>query len=142
MGNSMLEIKVRVPRRLAGLLLAGTALLGLALILAADPGSKDDPLATLSYVQRYAQFTRQELPSGASLRLGIGAELVPADVLQGPLAVRGLDNLRDDLLDLTTGERCGTAQLLPGHHYINAGTHEVFLNFETPAAMLLRGEWK
>ena len=142
MSNSTIEIKLRLTRWQAILVGTVVMVLGLSLLLAADPGSKEDPLATLSYVQRYAQFSRQELPRGYSLRLGIGAELVPADALQGALSVRGLDGLRDDLLDLTTGERCSGSQLLPGHHYANAGTHDIFLTLETEASVLLRGEWK
>jgi hypothetical protein len=118
------------------------AALGAGWALAADPGSKEDPLATLSYVQRYAQFTRQELPAGRSLRLGVGAELVLADTLQGAQACQGLDGMKDDLLDLTTGERCNSAQLSPAHHYINASAHDIFLVFPAETAVLLRGEWK
>jgi hypothetical protein len=116
--------------------------LGAGLAWAADPGSKEDPLATLSYVQRYAQFSRLELPAGRSLRLGIGAELVLADTLQGAQECRGLDGMKDDLLDLSTGERCAVPLLTPGHLYVNASAHDIFLTFPAETVVLLRGEWK
>ena len=57
-------------------LAAAALLVGLA--LAAEPGGKEDPLATISYVGRYAQFSRVECAARRSLRLGTGAELVTA----------------------------------------------------------------
>jgi hypothetical protein len=110
-----------------GLTAAGTALLGWA--LAAEPGSKEDPLATISYVARHAQFVRQEAVAGQSLRLMPGAELIIAEPQFSDVVVGEFDPLRDALLDLTEGRPVQLAQLTAGHHYIN-GSHDVFLRPE------------
>jgi hypothetical protein len=135
----------RLPSGLALLLLAlalgaGLAVLGLA--RAADPGSKDDPLATLSYVQRYSSFTRHELAAGQILLLRPGAELVIADSGGQGLEFAGLDPLRDALLNLSAGEPAASATLLPYAHYVNASTHELKLKPARAAVLLLRGDWR
>jgi hypothetical protein len=142
MNSTQLQVTISLPRWLAALILTGVLAAGLLLALGADPGSKEDPLVTISYIQRYSQFSRQEFPAGRSLKLGIGAEFIPADMLQTSVSCRGLDAMRDNLIDLTAGQSCTNAQLQPGHHYINAGTHDIFLAFDTETAVLVRGEWK
>ena len=57
----------------AGVICLGGLLLTLA--LAAEPGSKDDPLATVTYVREHAQFVRVDIAAGRSLRLGDIAEV-------------------------------------------------------------------
>lgn len=125
--------------------IAGKVALGLAavlLLMAAEPGSKDDPLATVGYVERYAQFVRVNVAAGESLRLGVGTEFIMAEPLLGEVAVRELDPMRDTVLNLTTGTPLGLAVLSPVHHYINAGTHDIFLRPEEEVVLMLRGEWK
>jgi len=125
--------------------IAGKVALGLAaalLLLAAEPGSKDDPLATVGYVERYAQFVRVNVAAGQSLRLGVGTEFIITEPLLGEITVRELDPMRDTVLDLTAGTTLGLAVLIPAHHYINASTHDIFLRPEEEVALLLRGEWK
>lgn len=127
---------------LAGLALAaaGAAILGWA--LAAEPGSKEDPLATISYVARHAQFVRQELVADQSLRLMPGAELIIAEPQFSEIAVREFDPLRDSLLDLTEGRLAQLPRLAAGHHYINSSNHDIFLRPEEEVVMLLRGDWR
>jgi hypothetical protein len=110
--------------------------------IAADPGSKDDPLATVSYVNSHAQFTRHELASGQSLRLGTGTEMVITSPAYQEIKVDGLDGLRDDLINLTTGEQVGNGILTAYHHYINASNHDVFIKPGCDVILLVRGEWK
>lgn len=123
-------------------LAAGALLAWSALAQSAEPGSKDDPLATISYVQHYAQFTRHELAVGDSLRLGVGSEIIVVDPLVTTASFSGLDGLRDDLFNLTTGERATSGALYAGQHYVNGGTHDIFLKAGEAVPVLLRGEWK
>jgi len=124
----------------AGLALAAVAVVGWA--LAAEPGSKEDPLATISYVARHAQFVRLEAAANQSLRLMPGAELIIAEPQFSEVAVREFDPLRDTLLDLTEGRPVQLARLAAGHHYINASNHDVFLRPEEESVLLLRGDWR
>lgn len=136
---------VKEGRMRRKLWLAIKVALGLAavlLLMAAEPGSKDDPLATVGYVERYAQFVRVNVAASQSLRLGVGTEFIMAEPLLGEVAVRELDPMRDTVLDLSAGATLGLAVLTPAHHYINASTHDIFLRPEEEVALLLRGEWK
>ena len=129
-------------RNLLTILAVSMFLVLMVLLPAADPGSKDDPLATIGYIERYAQFVRIDVAAGQSLRLGLGCEFIIAEPLLGEVNVRELDPMRDTVLDLTSGAPLGLAVLKPAHHYLNAGTHDIFLRPEEDVAMLLRGEWK
>jgi hypothetical protein len=124
---------------LLALVLAGV-LLGVA--WAADPGSKDDPLATVSFVTRRAQFTRVELAPGQLFRLGSGAELVIAEDSLTNVEFEGLDPARDELINLTTGARASGTALFPFQHYVNAGARELKLKPARDTVLLLRGEWR
>ncbi|MBN2081416.1 hypothetical protein JW859_04320 [bacterium] len=120
----------------------GGLLAVLASVLAAEPGGKDDPLATVSYIAQHAQFAREEAPAGRSLRLGPGTELVIVEPAYTELAVREFDPLRDTLIDLTAGVPVQLASLTAGHHYVNASNHDIFVELATESVLLLRGEWK
>ena len=125
---------------IACLALAGLGVLGWA--LAAEPGSKDDPLATVGYIARHAQFVRQDVTAGQSLRLMPGAELIIAEPVLSEISVREFDPLRDTLLDLTEGKPAQLARLTTGHHYINGSNHDIFLRPDEEIVMLLRGDWR
>ncbi|MEZ5337944.1 MAG: hypothetical protein R3F46_06725 [bacterium] len=129
-------------RLLLATLFAAVLLLAMHGVLGADPGSKEDPLATVSYVQHRGMFTLQQFRSGTSIRLGTGAELVLAQPGSGQVVVEGLDLQRDELLDLSLGERLGQSVLVSAHHYVNASGHDVFIRPASDCALLLRGEWK
>lgn len=128
--------------RIVLFVLVGLGLLLAAIALAAEPGSKDDPLATVTYVKRYSAFTRVELDAKQGLRLGQGAELVLPGLQGDNFAVSEFDPLRDDLIDLSVGSLTVSKILLANHHYLNASSHDVFLKFETSLPILVRGEWK
>jgi hypothetical protein len=108
----------------------------------ADPGSKEDPLATVGYVQKKAQFTRRSLPAGSSIKLGVAAEMVVVDPPSGSLRAGQLDGLRDTLVDLSDGSLAENGTIETLHHYINGSSHEIFLSFDREVTVLLRGEWK
>ena len=110
--------------------------------LAADPGSKEDPLATVSYVQQRGMFSLLQLRAGTSLRLGTGAELIVTQPAGGQVLVEELDPLRDELLDLTEGSLVSQKLLYPAHHYVNGSGHDIFLRPQSDVSLLLRGEWK
>lgn len=122
------------------LVLAGLAVVGWA--LAAEPGSKEDPLATVGYVARHAQFVRQDVTAGQSLRLMPGAELIIVEPMLSEISVREFDPLRDTLLDLTEGKPVQLARITSGHHYINGSNHDIFLRPDEETTMLMRGDWR
>jgi hypothetical protein len=136
----------KLAAMLAALVLVLTVLAGLGTLhfdrASADPGSKEDPLATVSYVQKKAQFVRRILPAGESLRLGVGAELLVVDPAFTKLNANGLDPMRDQLVDVTAGKLADAPQIEGQHLYINGSSHDVFLRFERETTILLRGEWK
>ena len=124
------------------LTILGCALWAVCTVALADPGSKEDPLATVSFVQKKAQFVRRILPAGTSLRLGVGCELVVVDPAFEQLRADQLDPLRDQLVDLTAGKLADAPAIETQHHYVNGSSHDVFLRFDREATVLLRGEWK
>lgn len=123
---------------LALLLMAGAALWALA----ADPGSKDDPLVTQSYVRGLANFKRVELPAKRSLRVSPGCEFVLVDPVDAALPCPGLDPRKSIVVNLSAGQRVSQAQLDPYAHYVNGGSGDAFLKFNSAAVLLLKGEWK
>ena len=127
------------------IVLIGVMVFGLllaAIVLAAEPGSKDDPLATVTYVKRYSAFTRVELDTKQGVRLGQGAELVIPGLQGESYTASEFDPARDDLIDLSEGRLTVSKTLLSNHHYLNASSHDVFLKFDTSLPVMIRGEWK
>jgi len=118
------------------------AALAVGLAVAAEPGSKDDPLATVSYVEQHAQFVRLDVAAGRSLRLMPGTELVIAEPAYAEITVSEFDPLRDTLVDLTAGAPVQLKALSACHHYVNASNHDVFIRPAEETVVLLRGDWK
>jgi hypothetical protein len=129
-------------RSLLALALIALALLTLGLILAADPGSQADPLATVTYVQRFAQFQHLELNANQTLKLGAGSELVLLGQAGQMVSVSGVEQLRDRLLNLSSGEPVFSGSLAPFQHYLNASTHELQLRFGGDVELWVRGVWQ
>lgn len=127
-----------------------TILIALAVILlacagyvtAAEPGSKDDPLATISYVKQYAQFVEVLLPPNESLRLGQGTEFLIIDAQDSVVHAQEFDPLRDELIDMTGGAPVLGQELAVYHHYLNASNHDIFLRMAGETRLMVRGEWK
>ena len=130
--------------RIAGIMIAVALIAAAAwgISIAAEPGSKSDPLATVGYVQRYAQFTSQRQPAGESIRLAQGAEFVIVGTQVMSIGTTKFNPLHDDLADLSAGNPARNQALLPYHHYVNASNHDIFIAFDTEVELLLRGEWK
>lgn len=125
-----------------GLISALLCLAAIALALsAADPGSKDDPLVTLSYVKGVAQFSRATIPAGKGVKLGPGTEFVVLDPAAGPVDVRGVDATLSGLVNLSAGQPAG-GRIEPYQHYVNAGQGEQFVKFMQETTLLLRGDWR
>ena len=130
--------------RLAGPLTI--AILALVVLLgvgrAADPGSRQDPLATVSYVTRLASFARLELSAGDSLTLGPGAELVVVESPAEQVPVRGMAPECGLLVDLSAGTLVRDGMLQPYHDYVNGAAQELWLKVDLPVSVLVRGEWR
>jgi hypothetical protein len=125
-----------------GVLLGLLVMLALSLSLgAADPGGKDDPLVTMSYVKGMAQFTRSHVAAGKGVKLGPGAEFVVLDPAAGPIDARGIDASLTGIVDLSRGEPAGGV-IAPFHHYVNAGQGDQYVKFMQEATLLLRGDWR
>lgn len=129
---------VQVLGLLAGLLCI--AAIGFALG-AADPGSKDDPLVTMSYVQGLAKFSRSTVPAGKGVKLGPGTEFVVLDPASGPVEVRGVDQTLTGLVDLSAGQPAA-GRIEPYHHYVNAGQGDQYVKFMQETTLILRGDWR
>ena len=128
--------------RVCAVLIAAALLVTVGATQAADPGSRGDPLATVSYVTRHASFSRQQLNAGDKLTLAPGTELIVAECEALGLGVRGLEPERDTLIDMSAGTEVLDSRLERCHHYINAAEQDLWLKFDSPAAVLLRGEWQ
>ncbi|MCC7479825.1 hypothetical protein IT575_15405 [bacterium] len=130
--------------RMVGIALACSVLLiggAVLFAVAADPGSKDDPLVTQSYVRGLASFKRTEVPAKRGLRLAPGAEFVLLDPAE-PTSAPGLDPRKSVAVNLSSGERLTSSTLEPFQHYVNGGSGDLFLKFNTNVTLLLKGEWK
>jgi hypothetical protein len=110
--------------------------------LAAEPGSKDDPLATVGYVERFAQFNAVTLPARQSLRIGVGTEFVIVNAGDSLIRTTEFKPLHDELIDLTGGEPVLIEELAVYHHYLNASSHDIFFRFEGETTLMIRGSWK
>ena len=110
--------------------------------LAAEPGSKDDPLATVGYVERFAQFNTVTLPARTSLRIGVGTEFVIVNAGDSTIRTTEFKPLHDELIDLTDGEPVLIEELAVYHQYLNASSHDIFFRFEGEATLMVRGSWK
>lgn len=122
--------------------LLALVLLVLGLIISADPGSQADPLATVSYVQRFAQFQHVQLSANKTLQLGPGSEMVLLGQAGQLVSVSGVEQLRDRLLNLSSGEPVIKGSLAPFQHYLNASTHELQLRFGADVELWVRGVWQ
>lgn len=126
---------VQVVGMLCLLVLAGLAL------AAADPGGKDDPLVTMSYVKGLAQFSRTTVAAGKGVKLASGTEFVVLDPASGPVEVRGVDASLSGLVDLSAGQPA-SGRIDPYHHYVNAGQGDQYVKFMQETTLLLRGDWR
>jgi hypothetical protein len=132
----------QVGVRFALALLAALALAAAGFALAADPGSKDDPLATVSYIAANAQYNRVDLAAGQSLRLGRNAELIIVGLQGEGFEASEFNPRNDTLIDLSQGGLAVSNTILANHLYVNGSNHDLFFKFQKNLTVLLRGEWK
>jgi hypothetical protein len=123
----------------AAIALCAAAVLALGIAIAADPGSREDPLVTVGYATQLARFQLRQLPIGQELRLPVGAELVLVSPDKKPVNAAGLNPEKNVLLNLTSGERVIVTALLANQHYVNAGPSELALRLDSKATVLVRG---
>jgi len=109
---------------------------------AAEPGSKDDPLATVGYVERFAQYNSVTLPARQSLRVGVGTEFVLVEAGGSTVRTTEFKPLHDELVDMTEGAPVLVEELNEYHHYLNASGHDIFFRFESETTLFIRGTWK
>jgi hypothetical protein len=134
-------VEVEVNRLWRGILFACAAiallLLGSAL---ADPGSREDPLITVSYASQLASFDLRRLAVGQELKLRPGAEVVLVSPNSKPVNAAGLSGDKTPLINLTTGERLMVTALVANQHYVYGGEKAVTLRFDSAVTCLVRGE--
>jgi hypothetical protein len=129
-------------RRFIPLTVAAVLALAAAVALAADPGSKEDPLASVSYVTKLARFERVALPSNQAISLSPGTEFVVIEPPAELISLRGFDAKRDLLVNLSQGERVGGPAVAAYQHYLNGGTQPLAVSLASSATLLVRGEWR
>lgn len=130
-------VKQRRQHWLWAAAVVSVALAGAA--IAADPGSRDDPLVTVGYARQLASFELRQLGVGQSVTLPAGSELVLISPENKPVNAVGLSPEKNILLNLTTGERVIVTALRANQHYVNAGPVELTLRFDATVSVLVRG---
>jgi len=123
---------------LAAILAVAAALTAAA--LAADPGSREDPLASISYVDRYSQFERVELGTGQSIRIGAGCEFILVEPAGRLIDLVGFNPAASVLLNLSTGNRVDGQAVQSYQLYINGGEQPFKLAAASAVTLLVRGE--
>jgi len=88
------------------------------------PGSRDDPIITKSYVDRYAAWRRVQIPSGGTFEVAEGTEWVVAYAA---------------VFDLTLGAPLGVTPLITAHHYLCAASESFTISFIGETQLLVRG---
>ncbi len=104
-----------------------------------EPGSREDPLVTKSYVDHNSVWQRVQVSSGGALNVGEGTEWVVVFTASNSSAVAGDKAKLEKVFDLTTGATLGEAPVLTGHHYICAASGEFAITFASDTQLLVRG---
>ena len=117
-------------------LIALVALLQLpAAVLAAEPGSKDDPLITRSYLDNLHSWQLTNLQEGQTISLDLGVMLV---LTAGKAQVVG--NGKAGLIDLTDGRELKDGERLPANHLLlSPASDRRGLRATSSATLLTRG---
>jgi hypothetical protein len=80
---------------------------------AAEPGSKDDPIVTRSYLDTLYAWQQTPLSAGQSLSLDLGVLFV---VRRGQVNVAGTNG--EGLVDLTAGKELADGEAIPPNHLV------------------------
>lgn len=101
-----------MKRLVALVLLTTTLLLGPA-AWAVEPGSKDDPIITRSYLETLYSWQVTSLQDGQTISLDLGVQFV---VRSGSASVVGVGT--EGLIDLTAGKELRDGEPIPPYHLI------------------------
>ncbi len=104
-----------------------------------EPGSKEDPLVTKTYVDWHARWRNMKLNENSFLKLGLGTQFVITEPMDHPVHLKE-HNLEDaKLINLTEGEVVTESELIPLNLYIVASEQEARLTFGEDAEIIVRG---
>lgn len=116
-------------------LLTAALLLALAPARAAEPGSRDDPVVTRSYLETLYSWQQTHLQDGQSLSLDLGVMLV---LRSGQAAVVGSG--AEGLVDLTAGKELKDGERIPANHLIlSPASDKRGIKALSPVVLLTRG---
>lgn len=121
-------------------ILTAIALLALVVAMrlpapAVEPGSKDDPIITRSYLETLHAWQITNLQEGQTVSLDLGVEFV---VRSGKLAVVGVGT--QGLIDLTAGQELKDGQPIPPCHLIlSPASDRRGIRANSQVVMLTRG---
>lgn len=102
---------------------------------AAEPGSKDDPIITRSYLETLYSWQITNLPEGQSLSLDMGVTFV---LRSGKATVVGVGS--EGLVDLTDGKELKDGERIAANHLIlSPASDRRGLRALSPVKMLTRG---
>lgn len=80
---------------------------------AVEPGSKDDPIITRSYLETLYSWQLNSLQEGQTLSLDMGVQFV---IRSGTAVVVGVGS--EGLVDLTAGKELKDGEIIPPYHLI------------------------
>lgn len=101
-----------MKRILTSLLLAAVLLMARG-AHAVEPGSKDDPIITRSYLETLYSWQLNSLQEGQTLSLDAGVQFV---IRSGTAVVVGVGS--EGLIDLTAGKELKDGEVIPPYHLI------------------------
>jgi hypothetical protein len=104
-----------------------------------EPGSREDPLITKSYVDHLSAWQRVQVASGGAFNICEGTEWVVVFTASNSSVVSGDKAKLDKVFDLTAGSALGEATVSTGHHYICAASGEFAITFASDTQLLVRG---
>ena len=114
-------------------------LVAMALARVPEPGSKEDPIVTKSYVDWKSVWREVSLDSGGFLKLSPGVEFIVTEPMDHPVQLREQNMNQSKIADLTTGELLLKVQLVPFHHYLVLPPEDVRLTFDEKTKIFIRG---
>lgn len=102
---------------------------------AVEPGSKDDPIITRSYLETLYAWQVTPLSEGQTLSIDRGVEFV---IRRGQAVVVGLSN--EGLIDLTAGKELIDGERIEAYHLmVSPASDRRGLRATSPVIMLTRG---
>ncbi len=130
-----------VKLKLCILLLAPVmlGLLGVVLARVPEPGSKEDPLVTKTYVDWHARWKKIKVKGGDFFKLDGGTELIITEPMDHPIRLREHNFQDTRFVDVTSGVIVLEYELQPFHLYVVASDEQARIAFEESATIYVRG---